>query len=58
MICLDCGLVWTSVDVEDATRKLSKYGTDELKSSVGLDYNVSEVCSSFPISLPGGPVVG
>ena len=37
VVCLDCGLVWTSVDVEDATRKLSKYGTDELKSRVGLD---------------------
>ena len=37
VLCLDCGLVWTSVNVEDATRKLSKYGTDELKSRVGLD---------------------
>ena len=37
VVCLDCGLVWTSVNVEDMTRKLSKYGTDELKSRVGLD---------------------
>ena len=37
VLCLDCGLVWTSVDVEEATRKLSKYGNDEMKSRVGLD---------------------
>ena len=37
VVCLDCGLVWTSVDVVDVTRKLSKYGTDELKSRAGLD---------------------
>ena len=36
VLCLECGLVWTSVNVEEATRKLSKYGTDELKSRVGL----------------------
>ena len=35
--CLDCGWIRASLDKEEATRKLSKYGTDELKSRVGLD---------------------
>ena len=37
VLCLNCNLVWTSVNEEEATRKLRKYGTDELKSRVGLD---------------------
>ncbi len=36
-LCMDCGLVWLSTDTKEAARKLSKYGTDELKSRLGLD---------------------
>jgi len=34
---MDCGLVWLSTDTKEAARKLGKYGTDELKSRLGLD---------------------
>ena len=37
VLCLDCGLVWTSVNTEEAEQKLSKYGSDELKSRLGLE---------------------
>ena len=36
-LCMDCGLVWLSTDTKEAARKLGKYGTDELKSRLGLD---------------------
>ena len=37
VLCVDCGLVWLSTDPKEAARKLGKYGTDELKSRLGLD---------------------
>lgn len=37
VLCLDCGLVWTSVNTQDAEQKLSKHGSDELKSRLGLE---------------------
>ena len=35
VLCVDCGLVWTSVHTGDAEETLRKYGSDELKSRLG-----------------------
>lgn len=36
-LCVDCGLVWTSVHTEDAEKTLRKHGSDELKSRLGWE---------------------
>jgi hypothetical protein len=36
LLCVACGLVWLSADPKQVEEKLSKYGTDELKSRLGL----------------------
>ena len=36
-LCVDCGLVWTSVHNEDAEKTLRKHGSDELKSRLGWE---------------------
>ena len=37
VLCVDCGLVWTSVNTADAEQKLNKYGSQDLKSRLGLE---------------------
>ena len=37
LLCVACGLVWLSADPKQVEEKLGKYGTDELKSRLGLD---------------------
>ena len=37
LLCVACGLVWLSADPKQVEEKLSKYGTDELKSRLGLE---------------------
>ena len=37
LLCVACGLVWLSADPKEVEEKLSKYGTAEMKSRVGLD---------------------
>ena len=36
-LCVDCGLVWTSVHTGDAEKTLRKHGSDELKSRLGWE---------------------
>ena len=37
-LCIDCGLTWSSVaDLDDARETLKSWGTDELKTELGLD---------------------
>ena len=37
LLCVACGLVWLLADPKQVQEKLGKYGTDELKSRLGLD---------------------
>ncbi len=37
LLCVACGLVWLSADPKHVVEKLRKFGTDELKSRLGLE---------------------
>ena len=36
-LCVDCGLVWTSVHTGDVEKTLRKHGSDALKSRLGWE---------------------
>src|SRR5689334_455803 len=35
-LCIDCGLIWSSVDPGEAVRKIRLWGKEELKRGLGL----------------------